>query len=46
MLIKGTKRQDTIAIGIACNFLENCSWEVQMWKNAGRGRGGGGGRGP
>ena len=33
MLIKETKKQDGIAIGIACTFLDNCSWEVQMWKN-------------
>ena len=30
---KETKRQDGIAIGIACNFFGGCSWEVQIWKN-------------
>ena len=30
ILIKGTKRQNEIAIGIACTFFGDCSWEVQM----------------
>ena len=33
MLIKGTKRQDGIATGIACSFLRDSSWEIQMRKN-------------
>ena len=27
---QGTKRQNEIAIGIACTFFEDCRWEVQM----------------
>ena len=30
---QGNKRQDGIVIGIACTFLGDCSWEVQMQKN-------------